>query len=103
MQCHRSGRRALRRWHCHKGCHKGGRLFEASGATGQITGVTKHGLDRIIGRGIKPSQILDAVRGGEAITIIDNLGRVSFRFVGPAATVVLNEAGKIITAWAKGW
>ena len=83
-----------------------GRLLgasEAAGATGEITGATKHGLNQIINRGVKPGEILDAVKNGEGIRAVDALGRVSFKWVGETATVILNGAGKIITAYPGGW
>jgi RHS repeat-associated protein len=76
---------------------------ETAGTSGTITGATKHGINRIIERGVKPSEILDAVRNGEGIRAVDKAGRVSYRYVGEKATVVLNEAGKVISAWRGGW
>jgi uncharacterized protein RhaS with RHS repeats len=78
-------------------------LGETAGATGEITGATKHGLYRIMQRGVKPTEILDAVKNGEGIRAVDKLGRTSYRYVGEKATVILNEAGKIISAWRGGW
>jgi hypothetical protein len=76
---------------------------EVAGATGEITGATRHGLNQIINRGVKPAEILDAVRNGAGIRAVDNLGRVGFRWVGERATVILNGAGKIVSAWRGGW
>jgi hypothetical protein len=76
---------------------------EVAGATGEITGATKHGLNQIINRAVKPGEILDAVRNGEGIRAVDALGRVSFKWVGEKATVILNGAGKIVSAWRGGW
>ena len=70
-----------------------------------ITGYTRHGLNQAIGRngvGVKPSAILDAVRNPmKIVTKIDDLGRVSTQYRGAQSTVVLNEAGKVISCWAK--
>lgn len=78
-------------------------VFESAGAAGELTGFTRHGLNRVIQRGVKPGDIFNALRNGESITEFDKLGRISFRFVGEKATVILNRAGKIITAWLQGW
>ncbi|WP_193044302.1 hypothetical protein [Mycolicibacterium baixiangningiae] len=32
--------------------------------------------------------------------LVDNQGRVSYRYTGDDATVVVNEQGKVITGWA---
>ncbi|HYD54664.1 MAG TPA: hypothetical protein VEA99_18670 [Gemmatimonadaceae bacterium] len=78
-------------------------LFETAGATGRITGFTRHGINRAIQRGVNPTDMLNAVKNGEAITVIDDLGRVSYRYVGQRATVILNQAGKVISTWMQGW
>jgi hypothetical protein len=76
---------------------------EVAGATGEITGATRHGLNQVINRGVKPGEILNAVKNGEGIRAVDALGRASYRWVGEKATVILNEAGKIVSAWRGGW
>jgi hypothetical protein len=69
---------------------------------GPITGFTKHGLSRVMERGISPGQISAAVRDAKEIIVrTDELGRTSYRYVSDKAIVVLNEAGKVITAWLK--
>jgi hypothetical protein len=72
---------------------------ETAGATGRITGFTRHGIDRVIERGVKPGNILQAVKNADPVRLVDKAGRVSYRYSGENATVVLNDAGKIVTAW----
>ena len=68
---------------------------------GRISGYTVHGLEQAIGRdagkGVAPKAILDAVRN--PLNMVEQAGGV-VKYVGDKATVVLNEAGKIITTWA---
>jgi RHS repeat-associated protein len=67
-----------------------------------LTGFTRHGINQIINRGIGPAVILEAVRNPTSIVQkIDTLGRVSYQYIGKAATVVLNKAGEVITAWPR--
>ncbi|MBN8589486.1 MAG: hypothetical protein J0L94_14330 [Rhodothermia bacterium] len=66
----------------------------------KITGFAKHGLDRVIERGVKPNAILDAIKNplktGNVVT--DQLGRQSQRFIGQFGEVVVNpQTGKIIS------
>src|SRR4029453_15594026 len=71
-----------------------------------ITGYTKHAEDQIAGRdggvGVRRDALEDAfnhpVRDVERL--VDNQGRVSFKYTGENATVVVNEQGKVITGWA---
>jgi hypothetical protein len=68
---------------------------------GRITGFTRHGLDRVIQRGVKPEAILDAAKNplkvGKVVT--DNFGRMSQRYIGRSAEIVINpNSGKIISA-----
>ncbi|GAB6011589.1 RHS repeat domain-containing protein [Viscerimonas tarda] len=66
----------------------------------QITGFTKHGLNRAIERGVKPSGIIDAVRNPlkTGNVVIDQFGRSSQRFVGKSGEVVINpQTGQIIS------
>jgi RHS repeat-associated protein len=69
----------------------------------RITGYTRHGLQRVIGRdghGVHPRAIIDAVRNPlKAVTDVASRKSV---YRGRDATVVLNEHGKVITAYAKG-
>jgi hypothetical protein len=76
---------------------------ETAGATGQLTGFTRHGLNRVIERGVKPADILNAVKNGEGIPKVDALGRTAYKYVGENATVILNNAGKVISAYNRGW
>ena len=65
-----------------------------------ITGFTKHGINQVISRGIAPAILLDALRNPTAIIQrIDEFGRVSYQYVGQVATVVVNAAKQVITAW----
>ncbi len=70
-----------------------------AGASGEITGFTKHGINQVIQRGVKPGHIMNAVKNATPRRLVDKAGRVSFRYEGDDATVVLNEAGKVVTAW----
>ena len=90
-----------------------GALFgETAGGAGEVTGATWHGIQRIVERGVKPADILSALREGESMTVGQwNLQRstgewvyqMSHKFVGPTATVILNNAGEIISAYLRGW
>jgi hypothetical protein len=68
----------------------------------RITGYSRHGLERAIGRdggaGVSPRAILDAVRGPTRVSP----GRTPHtqKFVGRDATVVLSRSGRIVTTWA---
>jgi hypothetical protein len=78
--------------------------FQALGP--ESTGYTKHGLNQAISRdgvGVAGHAILDAVRN-PIKTIAQSEGRV--KYVGQNATVVLNEAGEVLTTYARnsnGW
>ncbi len=64
---------------------------------GKITGYTKHGLNQAIGRegvGVAPRAILDAVKNPRRV--VQRTGGVT-EYVGDAARVRLNEAGKVVT------
>lgn len=61
-----------------------------------ITGLTRHGLNQAINRGISPADMLDAVTNPIQILPQPN-GTV--RYVGRNATVVLNPGGRVVTAW----
>lgn len=71
-----------------------------------VTGYTKHAEDQIAGRdggiGVRRDSLEDAfshpVRDVERLT--DAQGRVSYRYTGQDATVVVNEQGRVITGWA---
>ncbi|MBU3978757.1 RHS repeat-associated core domain-containing protein [Patescibacteria group bacterium] len=68
---------------------------------GKITGYTKHGINQAIGRdegiGVSPNAILDAISNpAQIIKQADG----SIKYIGNMATVILNNAGKVITTWA---
>jgi hypothetical protein len=67
---------------------------------GKLTGYTEHGLMQVIsrdaGRGVHPAAILDAVRN--PTKIIKQAGGTT-KYVGANGTVVLNQEGKVVTAW----
>jgi hypothetical protein len=68
---------------------------------GRITGYTQHGLNQAISRaggGVSPQAILNAVRNPQQVVAQAN-GTV--KYVGQQATVVLNQAGKVVTTWAR--
>ncbi len=70
------------------------------GIAGVINGFTKHGIDRILERGVTPQEIIDAVRNPvDVVTKIDAAGRTSMQYIGQGATVVLNTAGRVVTLW----
>ncbi len=93
---------------CHNGvCSASGppvvpALGAGGGAVaGKITGFTKHGLEQAMGRegvGVSNESIIDAVRNPQR-TIQQAKGAVTY--VGENATVILNKAGEVITAWAR--
>lgn len=61
-----------------------------------ITGFRKHGINRVISRGVAPSAILDAVRN--PIQVLPQPNGTT-RYVGQDAVVVLNPAGEVVTVW----
>ena len=68
----------------------------------RITGYTKHGLNQVLGRdghGVSPKGILDAFQNSNEV--VYEVGRNTFKFIGNNSTVVLNQQGKVVTAWAK--
>jgi hypothetical protein len=73
---------------------------------GRITGFTKHGLNQAISRdgvGVASEAILDAVKNPQR-TLQQARGAV--KYVGENATVILNQAGEVVTTWARnsaGW
>jgi RHS repeat-associated protein len=83
----------------------GGASAEGGSGVRSITGYTRHGLNQAISRdgvGVSPSAILDAVRN--PLETVSRNGTV--RYVGERAAVVLNDAGRVITTWARssaGW
>lgn len=73
-----------------------------------IKGYTKHGLKQVLsrngGRGVDPRAIKDAVRNPKT-SRCQRDPRPGYgpttRYVGKRATVILNQKGKIVTAWGK--
>jgi hypothetical protein len=66
----------------------------------KVTGMTEHAVLRAIERGVKPSEIIDAIKSPLKIgeVVFDDLGRQSQRFVGRSAEVVINpKTGRIIS------
>jgi len=61
-----------------------------------IGGFTRHGLNQTINRGVLPGDMLDAVKYPLEILRRPN---GTTRYVGRNATVVLNPAGGVVTAW----
>jgi hypothetical protein len=83
------------------------RRVEEAAAAGEnvvgnvITGYTRHGINQAISRdgaGVSARAILDAVRN-PIQTVAGRNGAV--KYVGEKATVVVNQAGKIMTTWAR--
>jgi hypothetical protein len=71
-----------------------------------ITGYTKHGEDQIAGRdgglGVRRESLTDAFDNplSDVERLVDDTGRVSYKYIGEDATVVVNEQGRVITGWA---
>ena len=63
-----------------------------------ITGFTRHGINRAISRGVSPSAILNAVVS--PLQIIPQANGTT-RYVGSGAVVVLNPAGRVVTVWGR--
>lgn len=76
------------------------------GAPKNISGYTKHAEDQIAGRdggvGVRRDALEDAFSNPvqDVERLVDAQGRVSYRYTGDDATVVVNEQGKVITGWA---
>ena len=75
------------------------------GMTGsiQITGFTKHALAQVIGidgvASVKDAAVIEAVK--TPIEVIYQEANDTIKYIGENAVVVLNKAGKVVTAWAK--
>ena len=67
---------------------------------------TKHAEDQIAGRdggiGVRREALDDAFQHPtrDVERLVDDKGRVSYRYTGEDATVVVNDQGKVITGWA---
>jgi hypothetical protein len=77
------------------------------GKAGRITGYTRHGLNRALGRnggkGVATRSILDAVKNPKEV--VKQAGGTT-KYIGKDAEVVLNADGKVITTWSRnrdGW
>lgn len=67
-----------------------------------IKGMTGHAVDQAINRGVKPIQILDAVKNPLKVAEVkvDALGRASQKVVGQTATVIVNPTtSKVVTIY----
>lgn len=70
-----------------------------------ISGYTKHAEDQIAGRdggiGVSRPALEDAFQNPvrDVERLVDSQGRVSYRYTGQDATVVVNEQGRVITGW----
>lgn len=64
----------------------------------QVTGYTKHGLDRKISRGVPTSEIVNTVRN-PGVVLKQSGG--TFLNVGNNAAVVVNKNGKVVTTYSK--
>lgn len=87
---------------------KGGTILKAGervtegAAKLSIKGMTGHAVDQAINRGVKPAQILDAVKNPLKVAEakVDSLGRQSQKIIGEKATIVANpETGRIVTVY----
>jgi hypothetical protein len=87
-------------WGAVEGVIKGITVVFNNEAVTQITGFTKHGINQIINRGIKPAVLLDALKNPiKILEKVDEIGRSSFQYIGKEATIVLNKTKEIITGW----
>ena len=67
-----------------------------------ITGFTRHGINQVISRGgvgVSNQAILATMRNPSRI--YSQISNQSIRYVGPNATVVTNQSGRVITAWGR--
>ncbi|WP_256261314.1 RHS repeat-associated core domain-containing protein [Xanthomonas vasicola] len=81
---------------------KAGEKIAEGAAKISIKGMTGHAVDQAINRGVKPAQIVDAIKDPLKVAEakVDALGRQSQKIVGEKATVVVNpETGKIVTVY----
>ncbi|WP_260761940.1 hypothetical protein [Mycobacterium sp. SMC-4] len=72
----------------------------------QINGYTKHAEEQMAGRdggiGVNKQALEDAFNRPvqDVERLVDDRGRISYRYTGDNATAVVNEQGKVITGWA---
>ncbi len=67
-----------------------------------VSGFTKHGINRVIERGIRPQNILDALRNPLRVNdiVYDRLGRPSQRIIGREVEIIINPStGEVITVF----
>ncbi|WP_250961317.1 hypothetical protein [Serpentinimonas maccroryi] len=67
-----------------------------------LTGFTRHGLNQVISRegvGVNNRAILSTLRN--PTTAFSDISNRTTRFIGPNATVVLNQSGRLVTAWGR--
>ncbi len=77
------------------------------GAPKTFSGYTRHAEEQIVGRdgglGVRREALENAfqhpVHGVDRV--VDAHGRLSYRYHGDDATVVMNSKGEVITGWAK--
>ena len=73
-----------------------------------LNGYTKHAEDQIAGRdggiGVRREALENAFENPtrDVERLVEGQGRVSYRYTGGDASVVVNEQGKVITGWANG-
>ncbi len=83
------------------GMSVGSALFTPARESISITGYTRHGINQAIsrdgGRGVAAEAILDAVRNPISVFEQSN----GFKFLGKDSTVILNNAGKVISTWGE--
>jgi RHS repeat-associated protein len=59
-----------------------------------LQGFTKHGIDQVISRGVRPYEILEALRSG---VTKPGWGDVT-KYLGPSAQIRINSLGQVVTA-----
>jgi hypothetical protein len=62
---------------------------------GRTIGFTRHGLNQVINRGVRPYEILDALRN--PVRVLPGRGGVT-RYIGRWAEIRVNGAGEVVTA-----
>ena len=67
---------------------------ESQGIGGTLRGFTKHGINQVINRGVRPYEILDALRN--PVRVLPGRGDVT-RYIGKWAEVRLNSLGQVVT------
>jgi len=62
---------------------------------GVISGFTKHGINQVINRGVRPDEILDALTN--PLSVVPGRGDTT-QYIGQSAKIVVNSAGQVVTA-----